>query len=185
MREEWLKKRNEDFIRKIKETDPHYFDHLKKGQNPEYFVLSCSDSRVSPSTITDTPLGKMFIHRNIANQVNLNDESFTAGLYYALKHLNVKKIIIEGHTDCGGVKAVCNGNNEEHLQRWLENVKESIMDLEDYQVKTEEDLSLLNVIKQVENLKSHPVFKQYGEGVDVIGCLFHVESGEIEWLETD
>nr|WP_276541065.1 carbonic anhydrase [Salipaludibacillus agaradhaerens] len=61
------------------------------------------------------PLGRMFIHRNIANQVSTHDESFSAGLYYALTHLKVKSILVEGHTDCGGVKAAWHGNGEENL----------------------------------------------------------------------
>lgn len=185
MKETFLGQKNKEFINKIKEINPHYFDELKRGQSPEYFVLSCSDSRVSPSVITQMPLGKMFIHRNIANQVDINDESFSAGLYYALKHLKVKKIIIEGHTDCGGVKAVCTANNEEHLKIWLQTVKEGLPASEELERYSEEELSRLNVISQVKRLKDHPVYKEYGEDVEIIGCLFHVESGELEWLELD
>ncbi|WP_078594763.1 carbonic anhydrase [Evansella clarkii] len=185
MREEVLDKSNKNFMRRIKEKNPTYFDELRKGQHPDYFVLSCSDSRVSPTAITDMPLGRMFVHRNIANQVRRDDDSFTAGLYYGLKHLEVKKIIIEGHTFCGGVIAAWHGNEEEHLKPWLNHIRDSLPEKEEGNCLSEEELARINVIRQVENLKTHPVFKQYGEGVDVIGCLFHVESGEIEWLETD
>ncbi|THG88660.1 carbonate dehydratase, partial [Alkalihalobacillus alcalophilus ATCC 27647 = CGMCC 1.3604] len=115
MEELELRKKNEEFIQRIKEQDPTFFDELKKGQTPEFFVLSCSDSRVSPSVITQMPLGHMFVHRNIANQVVTEDESFSASLYYALKHLKVKKIVIKGHTDCGGVKAAWLENDEQEL----------------------------------------------------------------------
>jgi carbonic anhydrase len=184
LREESLDLSNKNFMRRIKEKDPTYFDELRKGQHPDYFVLSCSDSRVSPTAITDMPLGRMFVHRNIANQVRREDDSFTAGLYYSLKHLKVKKIIIEGHTFCGGVQAAWHGNEEEHLQPWLNHIRESLP-YEGYNSVSDEELARINVLSQVENLKAHPVFEQHGEGVDVIGCLFHVESGEIEWLDTD
>ncbi|MGX4670367.1 carbonic anhydrase [Cerasibacillus sp. JNUCC 74] len=100
-----LIKNNEDFIRKMQEEDPDFFRHLQQGQHPEFFVLACSDSRVSPSAISQMKLGNMFIHRNIANQVSNNDDSFSAGLYYALVHLKVSHIIIKGHTECGGIHA--------------------------------------------------------------------------------
>ncbi|AST90058.1 MULTISPECIES: carbonic anhydrase [Sutcliffiella] len=181
MEELELRKKNEEFIQRIKEQDPTFFDELKKGQTPEFFVLSCSDSRVSPSVITQMPLGHMFVHRNIANQVVTEDESFSASLYYALKHLKVKKIVIKGHTDCGGVKAAWLENDEQELQGWISRVRAS---LPDKSTKIEpvslDELTKLNVLKQVERLMEHPIYKEYGTDIEVLGCLFHVESGELE-----
>lgn len=57
-----LIKNNKDFIRKMQEEDPDFFRHLQQGQHPEFFVLACSDSRVSPSAISQMKLGNMFIH---------------------------------------------------------------------------------------------------------------------------
>ena len=176
-----LRKRNEAFVRKIREEDPLYFDELKKGQTPEFFMLSCSDSRVSPSVITQMPLGNIFVHRNIANQVDTRDESFSASLYYALKYLKVKKIIIKGHTDCGGIKAAWSETADEELQGWVSKIRSSLPDKSEV-VNSTNELSKINVLKQVEHLKNHPVYQAYGKKVEVRGCLFHVESGELERL---
>ena len=175
-----LRKKNKEFIRKIKEDDPFYFEELKKGQSPEFFVLSCSDSRVSPSVITQMPLGQMFVHRNIANQVDMEDESFSASLFYALKHLQVKRIIIKGHTDCGGVKAAWSGNEEKELRGWISKVKKSLPNKHDEREISIDELTKINVLQQVEHLKQHPVYQAYGQDVEIAGCLFHVESGELE-----
>lgn len=180
MEELEFRKKNEEFIQKVKESDPNFFKELQKGQTPEFFVLSCSDSRVSPSVITQMPLGHMFVHRNIANQVNVNDESFSASLYYALKHLMVREIIIKGHTDCGGVNAAWAENKEEELKCWLKHVKGSLPDKNTHSDLSLDELAKINVIKQVERIKNHPIYQKYGEGVDVIGCIFHVDSGELE-----
>ncbi|OLO28506.1 carbonate dehydratase [Alkalihalophilus pseudofirmus] len=180
MEELELRKKNEEFIQKIKKNDPTFFDELKKGQTPEFFVLSCSDSRVSPSVITQMPLGHMFVHRNIANQVVTEDESFSASLYYALKHLKVKKIVIKGHTDCGGVKAAWLDNGEKELQGWISKVRSSLPDKNTIETISLDELTKLNVLKQVERLIAHPIYKEYGNEVEVLGCLFHVESGELE-----
>ncbi|MBA4535956.1 carbonate dehydratase [Bacillus aquiflavi] len=179
MNELELKEKNHLFVKQMKDKNPFFFDELKKGQAPDYFVLSCSDSRVSPSIVTQMPLGRMFTHRNIANQVDENDGSFSASLFYALKHLGVKTIIVKGHTDCGGVKAAWSNNNDEELKPWLKNITKSLPEKGsgDYSIDT---LTKLNVIKQVERIKKHPIYQQYGEGVDVVGCLFHVENGELE-----
>lgn len=174
-----LRKKNEEFIRKIKASDPDFFNELKKEQTPEFFVLSCSDSRVSPSVITQMPLGHMFVHRNIANQVDINDESFSASLYYAIKYLEVKIIIIKGHTGCGGVKAAWSENKEKELQGWLSHVKESLPDKVTYPHFSLDELARINVKKQVERIQNHPIYQEHGQEVEVIGCLFHVESGEL------
>ncbi|MDE5413488.1 carbonic anhydrase [Alkalihalobacterium chitinilyticum] len=179
-----LRKKNEEFIKKIKETDPAFFDDLKKGQTPEFFVLSCSDSRVSPSVITQMPLGHMFVHRNIANQVHTEDESFSASLYYALKHLKVKKIIIKGHTDCGGVKAAWSGLNDDELNGWLSKIQTSLPSRNNQKEVSIDELTKINVLEQVNHLKEHPTYRKYGTDVEIIGCLFHVESGEIERVTT-
>jgi len=181
MEELELRKKNEEFIQKIKERDPTFFDELKKGQTPEFFVLSCSDSRVSPSVITQMPLGQMFVHRNIANQVVTEDESFSASLYYALKHLKVKKIVIKGHTDCGGVKAAWLDNGEKELKGWISRVRDSLPKKETMKDTVSlDELTKLNVLKQVERLLGHPIYKEYGTDIEVVGCLFHVESGQLE-----
>lgn len=178
-----IKEKNNLFIKRMKEINPLFFDQLKQGQTPDYFVLSCSDSRVSPSIVTQMPLGRMFTHRNIANQVNENDESLSASLYYALKHLKVKTILVKGHTDCGGVKAAWENNNEKELAPWLAQIN-NILPTNKHEYSLDE-LTKINVIEQVKRVKEHPIFKQYGDGVHVIGCLFHVESGELECLMTE
>lgn len=175
-----LRRKNEEFIRKIKEINPAYFDELKKGQAPEYFVLSCSDSRVSPSVITQMPLGHMFVHRNIANQVVSDDESFSASLYFALKHLKVKAIIVKGHTGCGGIKAASSDKEENELRGWISHIRNSFPN--DSSELSLDELAKINVLQQVENLKTHPIYKTYGDNVEIRGCLFHVESGELERL---
>src|SRR5699024_10496625 len=125
--------------------NPQFFDELKKGQTPEFFVLACCDSRVTPSTITQVPLRQMFIHRNIANQVVLEDDGFTASLYFALNHLKVKKIIIKGHTDCGGIKAAQQNNNDHALERWIKHIKKCLPDESNKEQYNLADLAKINV----------------------------------------
>lgn len=104
-----LIRRNENFVETLEQIDPDYFQNLSQGQHPHCFMLACSDSQVSPSVVTQAPLGTMFVHRNIANQVNSDDESLNAGLYYALTRLHVNKVIVKGPTGCGGIAAAADG----------------------------------------------------------------------------
>lgn len=177
-----LTKNNEMFIRNKKQADPNYFEKLRKGQTPEFFVLACSDSRVSPSVITQMPLGEMFIHRNIANQVNADDESFSTSLYYALVHLKVKKIIVKGHTDCGGVKAAWNKVDDVELGGWLGKIRMELPNRDHNGHLSLDELAKDNLINQIKNIKQHPIYLEYGQSIEILGALFHVESGELEWV---
>lgn len=178
-----LTKNNKMFIRNKKQDDPNYFEKLRKGQTPEFFVLACSDSRVSPSVITQMPLGEMFIHRNIANQVSVNDESFSASLYFALVHLKVKKVIVKGHTDCGGVKAAWNKVDDVELGVWLGKIREELPSRDHNGHLSLDELAKENLLNQIKNIKQHPIYLEYGHSVEILGALFHVESGELEWID--
>lgn len=181
-----LKKKNVDFQKRWLEEDPDFFERLEKGQDPDFFVLACSDSRVCPTTITEMPPGHMFIHRNIANQVIENDKGFASSLYYALVYLKVKYILVKGHTNCGGVHAAWDGVDDEHLQEWLSHVRQSLPnEIDADEAWTTEKLTKYNVFSQVTKLENHPIYKEYGEGVQIIGMLFHLKSGELEIFDSE
>ncbi|MBM7095065.1 MULTISPECIES: carbonic anhydrase [Alteribacter] len=180
-----LKRKNIEFQEKWLKDDPEFFERLNEGQHPEFLVLACSDSRVCPSTVMDAEPGHMFIHRNIANQVVHDDDSFGASLYYALVHLKVKYILIKGHTGCGGVQAAWNDNREEGLQNWLKHVKESLPTDRESREWTSEKLCKYNVLYQVTKLKEHPVYQEHGQGVPIIGALYNLASGELDVFDQD
>lgn len=43
-----------------------------------------------------------------------------------------------------------------------------------------DELSEINILKQVDNIKNHPIYKVYGKDIDVSGFLFHLDSGKLE-----
>ena len=69
------------------------------GQKPETLFITCCDSRVVPTLITDAPPGELFIVRNIGNMVPGPDlpGSTAAAIEYAVQVLAVENIIICGH----------------------------------------------------------------------------------------
>jgi len=84
------------------------------GQSPEIMVISCSDSRVNASILTEAPLGNIFEVCNVANIVppyypDSTYHSTSSALEFAVGTLAVKHIIILGHSGCGGVGALIDG----------------------------------------------------------------------------
>jgi carbonic anhydrase len=148
--EKWVKQKNTD--------DPDFFKLLGAGQSPNFLYVGCSDSRVAVSSLTGVDLGKLFVHRNIANMVVSADLNFLSVLTYAVVHLEVRHIIVCGHYDCGGVRAAMKGESLGVLDAWLQNIRdvyrihqEELDAIEDSELRHRR-LVELNVVEQCLNL---------------------------------
>jgi len=96
---------NERWAEDTRRTDPDFFGSSCQGQTPKVLWIGCSDSRVPESVITAAKPGDIFVHRNVANQFNLSDDSAMAVLDFAIDVLLVEHVLVVGHTNCGGVIA--------------------------------------------------------------------------------
>ncbi|HMX03736.1 MAG TPA: carbonic anhydrase, partial [Chitinophagales bacterium] len=114
---------------------------------------------------------KIFIHRNVANQVFLNDMNLLSVLEYAVKVLKVEHVIICGHYKCGGVEAAYSGTTMNIVENWTMNIRDIAMEykkeldaIEDYQERLNR-LSELNVIRQLRQLcKTSVMHAAFNEG---------------------
>ncbi len=92
------------------ENDQDLLDMLpRQGQSPDVMFIGCSDSRVVPELLTGARAGDLFVARVVANIVppyGTGQNAVGAALEYAVLRLKVKHLILCGHTDCGGIKAL-------------------------------------------------------------------------------
>ena len=77
-------------------------------------VIACSDSRVDPQMIFSAAPGELFVVRNVANLVPpyMPDAAFhgtSAALEFAVRVLRVERVVVIGHAQCGGVRALLEG----------------------------------------------------------------------------
>ena len=84
------------------------------GQRPHSLVVSCSDSRADPATVFGTAPGEMFSIRNVAGlvppyQPDGGPHGTSAALEFGVRVLKVKRIVVLGHAQCGGVRAMVEG----------------------------------------------------------------------------
>jgi carbonic anhydrase len=96
------------------------------GQRPEVMVISCCDSRVSPEVIFDAHPGELFVLRNVANLVPPYNPSglvhgVSAALEFAVQILQVKYILVIGHSHCGGVRAFVEHRDRPNLGDFIDN----------------------------------------------------------------
>ncbi len=81
------------------------------NQKPFAAIITCADSRVSPTLIFDVERGNIFVSKVAGNSI---DTGTLGSTEYAVKVLGVKLVMVLGHSDCGAVKAaigVANGTS--------------------------------------------------------------------------
>ena len=84
------------------------------GQSPEAMVIACSDLRVDPQTVFGAVPGELFVVRNVAALVppyspDPGYHGTSAALEFGVKVLKVARLVVLGHGQCGGVKAMAYG----------------------------------------------------------------------------
>ncbi|MBT32339.1 MAG: carbonate dehydratase [Thalassobius sp.] len=149
---------NVTWVRNTLKHDPDFFNKLSTSQSPKFLWIGCSDSRVPATEITNALPGSIFVQRNIANLVVHTDSNLLSVVYYAVKVLKVKHIIVCGHYGCGGVKAAMSNDRFGFLDNWLLHIKdvyrkhEAALDEIKDEEKRFDRFVELNVLEQVRNL---------------------------------
>jgi carbonic anhydrase len=98
------------------------------GQSPETMVVACSDSRVDPQTIFGAVPGEMFVLRNVAGLVppyrpDGGYHGASAAIEFGVRVLRVSRLVVLGHAQCGGVRAMALGAPPEardFVASWVE-----------------------------------------------------------------
>lgn len=97
------------------------------GQRPTTMVIGCSDSRVDPSVILQCDPGELFVIRNVANIIppfesNGGYHGTSAALEFGINYLNIKEMIILGHSQCGGIHALVSkqlNDQSDFIEKWV------------------------------------------------------------------
>jgi carbonic anhydrase len=185
----FLKFRTEVFGKK-----KELFTRLSKNQAPRALFITCSDSRIDPTLLTQTDPGELFILRNAGNMVppyGSMQGGSTATIEYAMAVLRVPHIIVCGHTDCGVMKALLHPEDVRDLpavKEWIEQaettrriMREHYVDLEGKErlIKTTQE----NVRSQLDHLRTHPsvALLLRKKKVDLHGWVYSISTGDV-WV---
>lgn len=147
-------------------------DTCENGQFPYAVVITCSDSRVIPESIFSAGIGELFTIRVAGNVVN----DFQLGsVEYSVDHLGSNLVVVLGHTNCGAVGAAMSGHADGFIKALTDEIKAAIGDETDgYKA------SCLNVENSIRKIKSS---LHMADGVKVVGAIYHIEDGRVEFME--
>jgi carbonic anhydrase len=168
----------------------------REGQNPHTLFITCADSRVLAELVTQSKPGDLFVVKNIGNivppsAVQGSTNSTAAAIEFAVDVLRVNDIVVCGHSQCGAMAALLDGNTQQtsmpHLARWLQlaaPVREILT--RDYTALTQREDRLTaaaeeNVLFALENLHSYPcVQDRLADGtLRLHGWFFKIATAEL------
>lgn len=177
-----LKEGNNRFIsdtsdRKLQDSTRR--ELLAGGQSPFAAILGCADSRVVPEIIFDTGLGELFTVRVAGNVANV---ASIASIEFAVVQLNVRLILVQGHSSCGAVTAAVEGGDYgNNLNRLFTHIAPAIEQTPGGNIneiiKNNAELNAKELVDKSTILSEAVKTGQ----LKIIPTFYHLESGEVEF----
>ncbi len=168
------------------------FEKLAEGQTPQYLFITCCDSRVTPNDFTGAGPGDMFQERSLGNVVPAHggrETEATAVIEYAVMALNVKHIIVCGHSQCGAIKAMLDPASLEgmpNVAAWLASAGDALAAVArkygDLQGDELLDATIReNVLVQLDHVRNQPCVapRLAAKTLQVHGWVFEFEQGRV------
>ncbi len=165
------------------------FDRLATGQSPEAMFITCSDSRIDPTLITQSLPGELFIARNAGNIVpavttqDLNPDGIVGAVEFAVKALRVGEIVVCGHSDCGAMKgALTPGDLADlpYVRAWVEHSAAAV----DSGSKSLSEVVRRNVLLQLDHLRTYDFVAdaERSGALRLTGWVYDIGSGDVDVL---
>lgn len=204
-----LRRFNKDYF---PQYEARFRDLVAQGQHPSTLFIGCSDSRLVPYLLTGAGPGELFLVRNVAAFVPPYDGTLedrvgdddhrgcqhleagagerqwvghhgtAAAIEYAVLALEVRHIIVCGHSHCGGIRALYSDVPPEarNLKAWLDMGREAALPVQptpEALRRTEER----SVVLQLERLMDYPMVRSRVEQgrLSLHGWHYVIEDGEV------
>jgi len=183
------------------------------GQHPTTLFIGCSDSRLVPYLLTGTGPGDLFLVRNVGAFVPPYDgyvddprdasgvdaprgrtqleaarrwvgyHGTAAAIEYAVLQLQVTRIIVCGHSHCGGIRALYGDVAPEarNLAQWLELGREATLPVAEPGAEVLRRTEQRAVVLQLERLMDYPMVRERVERrqISLHGWHYVIEDGVV------
>jgi carbonic anhydrase len=149
---------------------------------------------VPVETIVRAQPGELFVHRNIANVIEENDDNLMSVVQYALEHLGVSSIVVCGHYGCGGIQSALNHHpmpiEKDPLTRRLSSLRFSLRqhltNPDNVKASCVEHLKMAvrtNVQNQLNTLNDTLLVRRFWEQnkpLTLFGCVYDLHTGFLD-----
>jgi carbonic anhydrase len=171
---------------------------LADGQDPHTLFITCGDARIVPNLITTSGPGDLFAVRNIGNLVPAPhgpdahaDDSVGAAIEFAVGVLDVREVVVCGHSNCGAMKALLAGSSDDmpSLRNWLRHAQPSVrrwevadpIKLDGSSLSGHDQLALQNVLQQLTHLRRYRMVSdaEVRGDLHVTGMYFDVGAAQV------
>jgi len=146
--------------------------------------------------------GELFVLRNIANLVppfetGGNYHGVSSAIEFAILNLNLKHLIVIGHSGCGGIKAALNQNaaiqtEAKFISRWMSMLDDArLAVLKDNPNASAEErqraLELEGIKQTLTNLRTFPFVREREEKgqLQIHGAHFDIKSGTLSVYDNE
>ena len=183
------------FLNQYFKENEELFSNLSKKQKPHTMMITCSDSRINPALLLNAKPGELFIARNIGNVVPpyLPAKGSTqAAIEYAVNVLNIPKIVVLGHSNCGACAHMYHQHQEDdpslpHVENWLQYIvpakSAAMLEVHANQHKNIFELTEKhNVVSSLQRLMEYPYIQTRLEKdeISLEGWWYDIGSGRVE-----
>lgn len=164
----------------------------EQGQTPKVLVLGCCDSRVDPAIILDCDPGDLFVIRNVANLVPPFESAghyhgTSAALEFGVCNLGVEHVIVLGHAQCGGIRALVEGASSEghsFINSWMqlaESARERALSKSMEGKSVAKECEKEAILASLSNLMTFPWIRSRVEAgtLELHGWYFDIEEGTL------
>jgi carbonic anhydrase len=186
---------------------------VDEGQHPTTLFIGCSDSRLVPYLITGTGPGELFLVRNVGAFVPPYDgyivgphdaggagppggttqleaarrwvgyHGTAAAIEFAVLNLDVRRIVVCGHSHCGGIRALYGEvpAQARNLRAWLELGREAALPVAEPGPEVLRRTEQRAVLLQLERLMAYPMVRERVEArrLTLHGWHYVIEDGEV------
>ena len=174
-------------------------EQLANKQTPEIAMISCCDSRVDPTILFDLEPGDIFVIRNVANLVPPFEtkgdyHGTSAALQFAVTCLQVKQVVVLGHANCGGIRALMENDGliqtGGFIDSWMNlaaAAKKEVLACDDLTTPEQriDACEKTAVGHSLNNLMTYPwIHERVNAGsLNLLGCYYDLRNGELITLE--
>jgi len=165
------------------------FRHLvDEGQRPLTLFIGCSDSRLVPYLLTGAGPGELFLVRNVGAFVPPYDQSqgfhgTAAAIEFAVLNLQVRRIVVCGHSHCGGIRALYGDvpPQAQNLACWLELGRDAALPVAEPGPEVLRRTEQRAVVLQLERLMDYPMVRERvaAQQLTLHGWHYVIEDGEV------